>query len=248
MIEVKNISKSFGGRLVLNDISMNFLEGQTNLVIGGSGNGKTVLMKSMIGLVEVDKGQILYDGRDFTKMNFKERKPVRQDIGMVFQGGALFDSLDVEENVIFPMSMFTSWSDEEKVERANFCLQKVNLPNANQLRVSELSGGMRKRVAIARAIALKPKYLFCDEPNSGLDPKTSHVIDELLKDITDEFQITTIINTHDMNSVVEIGERIFFINKGQKAWEGSLQDVLQTDNQELNNFIFSSKLMKGLRK
>ncbi len=248
MIEVKNISKSFGGRLVLDDISMNFLEGQTNLVIGGSGNGKTVLMKSMIGLVEVDQGQILYDGRDFTKMNFKERKPVRQEIGMVFQGGALFDSLDVEENVIFPMSMFTSWSDEEKVERANFCLQKVNLPNANNLRVSELSGGMRKRVAIARAIALKPKYLFCDEPNSGLDPKTSHVIDELLKDITDEFQITTIINTHDMNSVVEIGERIFFISKGRKAWEGSLDDVLQTDNQELNDFIFSSKLMKGLRK
>lgn len=248
MIEVKNISKSFNGRLVLNDISMNFLEGQTNLVIGGSGNGKTVLMKSMIGLVEVDKGQILYDGRDFTKMNFKERKPVRQDIGMVFQGGALFDSLDVEENVIFPMSMFTAWTDEEKLERANFCLQKVNLPNANRLRVSELSGGMRKRVAIARAIALKPKYLFCDEPNSGLDPKTSHVIDELLKDITDEFQITTIINTHDMNSVVEIGERIFFINKGQKAWEGSLDDVLHADNRELNDFIFSSKLMKGLRK
>ncbi len=248
MIEVQHISKKFGDRVVLNDVSMTFIQGNTNLVIGGSGNGKTVLMKCMIGLLEVDQGNILYDQRNFTVMDFKERKPVRQEIGMVFQGGALFDSMDVEENVIFPMSMFTSWSDAEKVERANFCLQKVNLPNANRLKISELSGGMRKRVAIARAIALKPKYLFCDEPNSGLDPKTSHVIDELLKEITDEFQITTIINTHDMNSVVEIGERIFFINKGQKAWEGSLDDVLQTDNQELNDFIFSSKLMKGLRK
>jgi phospholipid/cholesterol/gamma-HCH transport system ATP-binding protein len=248
MIEVQHISKKFGDRVVLNDVSMTFIQGNTNLVIGGSGNGKTVLMKCMIGLLEVDQGNILYDQRNFTVMDFKERKPVRQEIGMVFQGGALFDSMDVEENVIFPMSMFTSWSDAEKVERANFCLQKVNLPNANRLKISELSGGMRKRVAIARAIALKPKYLFCDEPNSGLDPKTSHVIDELLKEITDEFQITTIINTHDMNSVVEIGERIFFINKGQKAWEGSLDDVLQTDNQDLNDFIFSSKLMKGLRK
>ena len=248
MIEVVNVCKSFGNKNVLDDISVNFQKGDTNLIIGGSGSGKTVFMKCMIGLHEVDSGKIVYDSRNFSELDFKERKPIRQEIGMVFQGGALFDSMNVEQNIIFPMSMFTSWSMEEKLERANFCLHRVNLVNANFLRISELSGGMRKRVSIARAIALQPKYLFCDEPNSGLDPQTSHVIDELIKEITDEFNITTIINTHDMNSVVEIGEKIVFLHKGKKWWEGNFNEVLNTDNKELNEFIFASKLLKGLRK
>ena len=248
MIEVKNISKSFYNREILKNISFQFEKGMANLVIGGSGSGKTVLMKCMVGLLEVDKGEIIYDGKNFSSLNFKERKPFRQDIGMLFQGGALFDSLNVEQNVMFPLNMFTTMTLEEKKERVNFCLRRVNLVNVNQLTPSEISGGMKKRVAIARAIAPNPKYLFCDEPNSGLDPKTSIVIDNLIKEITEEYNITTIVNTHDMNSVIEIGDKIVFLNEGKKEWEGTADDILKTDHKELNDFIFASKLAKALKK
>ena len=248
MIEVKHISKSFNGRSILNDISLQFDKGKTNLVIGGSGSGKTVLMKCMVGLLEVDQGEIIYDGKNFSSLSFKDRKPFRQDIGMLFQGGALFDSLNVEQNVMFPLNMFTDMSLEEKKDRVNFCLKRVNLDNVNQLTPSEISGGMKKRVAIARAIAPNPKYLFCDEPNSGLDPRTSIVIDNLIKEITLEYDITTIVNTHDMNSVIEIGDKIVFLFKGKKEWEGSAEDILKTDHLELNDFIFAYKLAKALKK
>jgi len=244
MIEVKNISKSFYGKNVLTDISANFERGKTNLVIGRSGSGKTVLLKCIIGLHEIDKGEIAFDDRNFTGMSFKQRKTVRKEIGMMFQNGALFDSYNVEENVTFPLDMFTKMTKEEKRDRANFCLSRVNLVNPNKLYPSELSGGMKKRVAIARAIALRPRYLFCDEPNSGLDPVTSIIIDELIKEITVEYGITTIVNTHDMNSVMGIGDKIIFIHGGQKWWEGSRIDILHTDNEELNNFVFASKLLK----
>ena len=247
MIEVKDIRKSFNGRRILDGVSITFERGQTSLIIGGSGSGKTVFMKCMVGLFEVDEGEIIYDGRNFSSMNFKERKPVRKDIGMVFQGGALFDSLNVIENVMFPMSMFTGWTEKEKKEKAQFCLERVALPHASSLRISELSGGMKKRVAIARAISLDPKYLFCDEPNSGLDPKTAHLIDELIKKITDDLNITTIINTHDMNSVVEIGEKVVYLHTGKKWWEGSFEEVLHSDNKELNEFVFATKLLSGIR-
>ncbi|MFM8431237.1 MAG: ABC transporter ATP-binding protein [Bacteroidota bacterium] len=248
MIELKNISKSFDGRQILSDVTTSFEKGNINLVIGGSGSGKTVMMKCMVGLEEVDSGDIMYDGQRFSSLEKKERKPFRQEIGMVFQGGALFDSLNVEQNVMFPLSMFTDMSLDEKLERVNFCLNRVNLPAAQRLMPSELSGGMKKRVAIARAIAPNPKYLFCDEPNSGLDPRTSIVIDNLIKEITEEFNITTIVNTHDMNSVLEIGDKILFLYKGKKWWEGSVDDILRTDNQEINDFIFASKLAKGIKK
>ncbi|MFM9028696.1 MAG: ABC transporter ATP-binding protein [Bacteroidota bacterium] len=248
MIELKNISKSFDGRQILSDVTTSFEKGNINLVIGGSGSGKTVMMKCMVGLEEVDSGDIMYDGQRFSGLEKKERKPFRQEIGMVFQGGALFDSLNVEQNVMFPLSMFTDMSLDEKLERVNFCLNRVNLPAAQRLMPSELSGGMKKRVAIARAIAPNPKYLFCDEPNSGLDPRTSIVIDNLIKEITEEFNITTIVNTHDMNSVLEIGDKILFLYKGKKWWEGSVDDILRTDNQEINDFIFASKLAKGIKK
>ena len=248
MIEIVNISKSFGDKKVLDDVSCVFEEGKINLIIGGSGQGKTVLMKCAVGLFEVDKGKVLYDGRNFSEMSFKERKPIRQEIGMLFQGGALFDSLTVEQNVTFPLSMFTNLSIAEKRDRANFCLQRVNLENVNKLLPSAISGGMKKRVAIARAIAMNPKYLFCDEPNSGLDPKTSILIDELIKEITEEFNITTIINTHDMNTVMSIGEKILFIYKGKKFWEGSNDDIMKSDNQELNDFVFASRWMKAMKK
>ena len=248
MIEIVNISKSFGDKKVLDDVSCVFEEGKINLIIGGSGQGKTVLMKCAVGLFEVDKGKILYDGRNFSEMSFKERKPIRQEIGMLFQGGALFDSLTVEQNVTFPLNMFTNMSIAEKRDRANFCLQRVNLENVNKLLPSAISGGMKKRVAIARAIAMNPKYLFCDEPNSGLDPKTSILIDELIKEITEEFNITTIINTHDMNTVMSIGEKILFIYKGKKFWEGSNDDIMKSDNQELNDFVFASRWMKAMKK
>jgi len=202
----------------------------------------------MVGLVEIDTGEIKYDDKIFSNLDRKERKPFRQEIGMVFQGGALFDSLNVEKNVMFPLNMFTSMSFEEKRDRVNFCLKHVNLVNVNHLTPSELSGGMKKRVAIARAIAPNPKYLFCDEPNSGLDPQTSIVIDNLIKDITEEFNITTIVNTHDMNSVLEIGDKILFVHKGEKWWEGTIEDILKTDNKELNDFIFASKLAKNIKK
>ena len=244
MIEVKNISKAFAGKVVLDDISANFSRGRTNLIIGRSGSGKTVLLKCIVGLHEIDKGGIYYDSRNFSEMNFKARKEIRKEIGMMFQGGALFDSQTVEENVIFPLNMFTRQSLEEKRERANFCLSRVNIVNANKLFPSEISGGMKKRVALARAMALQPKYLFCDEPNSGLDPVTSIVIDELIQEITYEFGITTIINTHDMNSVLGIGDNIIFVHNGKKGWEGSKDDILKTDNEELNNFVFASKILK----
>ena len=217
------------------------------MIIGESGSGKTTLLKCMVGLNEVDGGEVLFDGRNFYDLDFKGKKEIRKEIGMLFQGGALFDSKTVEENVVFPLSMFTDLTESEKRDRANFCLQRVNLPDANKLYPSELSGGMKKRVAIARAIAVQPKYLFCDEPNSGLDPKTSIVIDNLIKEITDEYGITTIVITHDMNSVIEIGDNIMFIYKGDNWWQGSKQEILKTDNQEVCDFVYATKFMKDLK-
>jgi len=247
MIEIKNICKSFEGRDVLKDISAVFQKGKTNLIIGQSGSGKTVLLKSVVGLFDIDEGEILFDGRNTLIMDFQEQKLLRQEIGMVFQNGALFDSLTVEENVRFPMDMFTTRTMKEKVMRLNFCLDRVNIKDSNHLYPSEISGGMRKRVAIARAIALNPKYLFCDEPNSGLDPVTSILIDALIKEITAEFDITTIINTHDMNSVMEIGDNILFISEGQKCWEGNSSQIFNTRNKKLNAFVFASPFSKKFR-
>lgn len=248
MIEVKNISKQFeDGYKVLNDINIVFETGKTNLVIGQSGSGKTVLLKSLVGLHEVDEGSINFDDRNFTAMNFKERKKLRQEFGMVFQGGALFDSLTVLENVLFPLDLFSNLSVSDKRERAHFCLKRVQLENKDKLFPSEISGGMKKRVAIARAIALNPKYLFCDEPNSGLDPVTSIVIDNLIKEITEEYQITTIVNTHDMNSVMEIGDKVIYIYKGNKWWEGDKTQIMDTDNKELNDFIFAAELTRMIK-
>ena len=247
MIEIKNLSKSFEGREVLKDVSALFEKGKTNLIIGQSGSGKTVLLKSIVGLFDIEVGEILFDGRNNRSMNFKEQKLLRQEIGMVFQNGALFDSLNVEENVRFPMDMFTSMTMKEKKDRLNFCLDRVNIKESNHLYPSEISGGMRKRVAIARAIALNPKYLFCDEPNSGLDPVTSILIDALIKEITAEFDITTIINTHDMNSVMEIGDNILFISEGQKCWQGNSSQIFSTRNKKLNAFVFASPFSKKFR-
>jgi phospholipid/cholesterol/gamma-HCH transport system ATP-binding protein len=247
MIELEHINKHFGDRHVTKDFSCQFEQGKTNLIIGESGSGKTVLLKCMVGLTKVDSGKVLYDGRDFLNMRHKEKQNLRKEIGMLFQGGALFDSKTVEENIIFPLSMFTDMTVEEQIERANFCLGKVNLKNVNHLYPSEISGGMKKRVAIARAIAPSPKYLFCDEPNSGLDPKTSIVIDKLIKDITTEFNITTIVITHDMNSVMEIGDKVVFIYNQQKWWEGDKDTILSADNKELLDFIYVSKFLKELR-
>ncbi|MBT3209642.1 MAG: ATP-binding cassette domain-containing protein [Bacteroidetes bacterium] len=247
MIRLKNISKSFDDKKVLSDINVEFASGKTNLVIGQSGSGKTVLIKSMVGLFEIDEGEITYNDRNFTKMNFRDKKSIRKEIGMVFQGGALFDSSTVEENIMFPLDLFTNMNPKEKLDRVNFCLERVNISKTNMLYPSEISGGMKKRVAIARAISLNPKYLFFDEPNSGLDPYTSIVIDNLIKEITEEFNTTTVINTHDMNSVLEIGDKIVFIYKGKKWWEGSNTQVFSNDNKELNDFVFASKLSKNLR-
>ncbi len=247
MIELKNISKSFPDKLVLDNISMCLEQGKTNLIIGQSGSGKTVLLKCIVGLEEVDKGEIIYDDVIFNHLDFKKKKDIRKKIGMLFQGGALFDSLTVEENVMFPLEMFTNQSVEENLHRANACLKRVNIINANKKFPSEISGGMKKRVAIARAIALQPRFLFCDEPNSGLDPKTSILIDQLIKEITEEYQITTIVNTHDMNSVMEIGDKVIYIFQGKKAWEGSSTDILQSDNKDLNDFIFASNLAKKIK-
>lgn len=247
MIEVKNLIKSFDGREVLKNLSATFKPGVTNLIIGGSGSGKTTLIKCMVGLHEIDGGDILYTNRNYNGLTFDERKPIRQEIGMLFQAAALFDSLNVEENVMFPLRMFTSMTHEERRERVNFCLKRVNLINVNKLMPSELSGGMKKRVGIARAIAMQPKYLFCDEPNSGLDPKTSTVIDELIQEITHEYNITTVMNTHDMNSVMEIGDHIIFLFEGQKWWEGTKDEVRHTDNQQLNDFVFATKFLQNLR-
>lgn len=247
MIQINNISKSFAGRKIVQDISFTFQAGKTNMIIGESGSGKTMLMKCMVGLLEADHGQVYYDDRNFYHLDFTGKKEIRKEIGMLFQGGALFDSKTVEENVVFPLSMFTDLSESEKRDRANFCLQRVNLVNANDLFPSELSGGMKKRVAIARAIAVHPRYLFCDEPNSGLDPRTGIVIDKLIKEITDEYNITTIVITHDMNSVIEIGDNIMFIYKGHKWWEGSKEDILKTDNKELCDFMYATKFMRDFR-
>ncbi len=248
MIEVKNVFKSFGERVILQDISATFMPGKTNLIIGASGSGKTVLMKSIVGLMEIDRGQILYDGvLDFHSITHSERTRLRQQIGMLFQNSALFDSLTVEQNVMFPLNMFTKMSWKEKQARVQFCLERVELPLAGKRLPNELSGGMKKRVGIARAIVLNPKYLFCDEPNSGLDPKTSLVIDKLIKEITVEYNITTIVNTHDMNSVMEIGDYIIFLYKGVKAWEGNNKDIVFSKTQELNDFIFASEFLKEFK-
>jgi phospholipid/cholesterol/gamma-HCH transport system ATP-binding protein len=247
MIEVKKICKSFDGLKILDDVSVVFEEGKTNLVIGGSGSGKTVLMKCLVALYEVDSGSIVYDGREFTKFDEDQKRELRKEIGMVFQGGALFDSQTVAENVGFPLEMFSTMSQEEKTERVNFCLNRVNLINANNMYPAQISGGMKKRVAIARAIALNPRYLFCDEPNSGLDPKTSILIDNLIQEITEEYNITTVINTHDMNSVLEIGKKIIYLNKGKKWWEGDKESILHTDNKEVNDFVYASELFKRIR-
>ena len=247
MICVKNLNKSFNGNLVLDNISVTFETGKTNLIIGRSGSGKTVLLKSIVGLHEIEAGEIWYENILFNKLNFSDRKEIRSEIGMLFQGSALFDSLTVEQNVRFPLDMFTDKSNEEKIDRVNFCLNRVNIINANNLFPSELSGGMKKRVAIARAIALNPKYLFCDEPNSGLDPITAILIDALIKELTEEYSMTTIVNTHDMNSVMEIGEKIIFISEGLKCWEGNKNEILNSDCEPLNDFVFANSLAKKLR-
>jgi len=247
MIRVKNLEKSFNDNLVLDDISVTFETGKTNLIIGRSGSGKTVLLKSIVGLHEPDKGEIWFEDVLFNKLDFAGKKKIREEMGMLFQGSALFDSLTVEQNVRFPLDMFTNKTSEEKNERVNFCLNRVNIINANKLYPSELSGGMKKRVAIARAIALNPKYLFCDEPNSGLDPLTAILIDELIRELTKEFSMTTIVNTHDMNSVIEIGENIVFINEGIKCWEGTNKEILHSDCEALNDFVCANALAKQLR-
>jgi phospholipid/cholesterol/gamma-HCH transport system ATP-binding protein len=247
MISVKNLNKSFNGKNVLTDISVTFDSGKTNLIIGKSGSGKTVLLKSIVGLHEIDSGEIWFENTLFNKLDFKDRKEIRSEMGMLFQGSALFDSLTVEQNVRFPLDMFTDKSNEEKDDRVNFCLNRVNILNANKLFPAELSGGMKKRVAIARAIALNPKYLFCDEPNSGLDPQTAILIDALIKEITTEYNTTTIVNTHDMNSVMEIGDKVVFIYEGIKCWEGSKNDILTAKNEYLNDFVFANNLAKQIK-
>lgn len=248
MIEVKNIHKTFGDNYVLKDVSFTFQSGKTNLVIGASGSGKTTLIKCMVGLHNPDSGSILFNESSFDNLDKKERRELRKEIGMLFQGGALFDYLTVEENIAFPLNIFTKMSDEEIKDRVNFCLKRVNLNNANDLFPAELSGGMMKRVAIARAISMKPKYLFCDEPNSGLDPQTAIIIDNLIQEITQEYNITTVVNTHDMNSVMEIGDNIAFIHQGQLAWRGDKDTIVNANSKELNDFVFPSKLFKKLKK
>jgi phospholipid/cholesterol/gamma-HCH transport system ATP-binding protein len=247
MITVKNICKSFDNKEVLKNISTVFDKGKTNLIIGRSGSGKTVLMKTLIGLIRPNSGEILYDKRNLTTMNKNELKSLRREMGMLFQSSALFDSMTVLENVMFPLTMFTQGSKKEKEQRVKFCLERVNLADADNLYPGELSGGMMKRVAIARAIALNPDYLFCDEPNSGLDPKTSLLIDDLIHDITKEYNITTVINTHDMNSVMNIGEKIIFIYEGEKAWEGNKDEIMTSTNKILNDFVFASDLFKKVK-
>ncbi|MBN8703603.1 MAG: ATP-binding cassette domain-containing protein [Bacteroidetes bacterium] len=248
MIEARNITKKFRDKTILSDFSFTFERGKTNLIIGQSGSGKTVLLKCLVGLHDIDSGEVLYENQDFFKLDFAGKKNIRRQIGMLFQGGALFDSMTVEENVIFPLSMFTDMTKEECLDRANFCLNRVNLVNTNKLFPSEISGGMKKRVAIARAISTQPNYLFCDEPNSGLDPKTSIVIDNLIKELTEEFNMTTVVITHDMNSVIEIGDKIAFIFEGKKRWEGTRTEILSAEDPELVNFVYASKFMMELRK
>lgn len=247
MIKVKHLTKSFDGRVVLDDINAHFKKGLVNIIIGRSGSGKTVFLKNLIGLLKPDKGEIIYGGKDFIKMRSRDVKKLRKDMGMLFQGSALFDSKTVLENVMFPLDMFSKKNRRERMKRAEFCLERVNLEAAHNLYPSEISGGMMKRVAIARAIALNPTYLFCDEPNSGLDPKTSQLIDELISDITQDFGMTTIVVTHDMNSVMNIGDHIIYIHEGKKEWEGSKDDIMNTDNETLNEFVFASDLFKKIK-
>ncbi len=248
MIEVKNLHKSFSGVEVLKGINTTFEKGKTNLIIGQSGSGKTVFLKCLLGLFDYEEGSISYDGKIFSQLSEDEKRNLRAEIGMVFQGSALFDSMTIAENVIFPLQMFTNQSKSEMDDRVDFVLKRVNLDDAHNKMPSEASGGMQKRVAIARAIVNNPKYLFCDEPNSGLDPKTAIVIDNLIQEITDEYQITTVINSHDMNSVMEIGEKIVFLKDGLKAWEGSNKTIFKTDNEVVTDFVYSSNLFKKVRK
>ena len=248
MIEIKNIEKHFGENQILKDMSFSFRQGKTNLIIGESGSGKTTLLKILIGLYSNDSGSVYFDGHNFNQMSKKEQRKLRQEIGMLFQGGALYDYMTVEENIMFPLTMFTDNTTEEKLERVNFCLQRVNLEGKNHLMPSELRCGMIKRVAIARAISMQPKYLLCDEPNSGLDPKTAILIDDLIQEITKEYNITTVVNTHDMNSVMQIGDNIAFINDGRIWWTGNKEELFNSDNNELNDFVFASKLFKRLKK
>lgn len=247
MIEVKGLTKSFGEETVLKDIDITFEKGRTNLIIGRSGSGKSVLAKCVVGLLDFQEGKVTYDERYFSRMNRKEKRKIRQEIGMLFQGSALFDSLSVEENVMFPLTMFTKKTRKEMRERVDLCLERVKLKGNNELYPSELSGGMKKRVGIARAIAMNPKYLFCDEPNSGLDPQTSIVIDNLIKELTYEFNMTTVVITHDMNSVMEIGDSTAFLHEGYKWWEGSKEDILHAENKELNEFVYASEFMRSLK-
>ncbi len=247
MIETRNLNKSFEDKQVLHDINIKFEKGQQNIIIGQSGSGKTVLLKCLVGLFEPDEGMVLFNDRNFTKMDFSDRKQIRKEIGMLFQGSALFDNMTVMENVMFPLLMFSDMNSTEQIERANFCIDRVGLEEAHNKLPSEISGGMQKRAAIARAIALNPKYLFCDEPNSGLDPKTGVLIDNLIDEITKEYQITTIINTHDMNSVLEHGDRINYIYQGHLWWQGTKDNFLATDNPELQDFIYSTEILKRIR-
>ncbi len=247
MIEVKNVNKAFAGKTVLTDVSSVFEQGKVNMIIGQSGSGKSVLAKCIVGLHEVDSGQILFDGKDFSAMNRVQRTEVRKEIGMLFQGSALFDSMTVEENVMFPLTMFTKKSKKEMQDRVDFCLDRVNLTGTNKLFPSECSGGMQKRIGIARAIAMNPKYLFCDEPNSGLDPITSIIIDGLIKEITYEYNITTVVISHDMNSVIEISDSVMFIHNGQNWWQGDRDSIITTENPEILNFVYASDFMKEIR-
>ena len=247
MIELKNIQKAFDNRTVIDGVSATMKTGQCNLIIGASGSGKTVLMKCMVGLFEPDSGEILYDGKNFTAMNNRDKTDIRKEIGMLFQGSALFDSMTVQRNVMFPLNMFTDWTYQKKLERVNEVLDRVNLKDSNKKFPAELSGGMKKRVGIARAIVLNPKYLFCDEPNSGLDPQTSLVIDKLIKEITLEYNITTVVNTHDMNSVMEVGNYILYMHKGKKEWEGSNREIIFSKNKLLNEFIFASDFLRDAK-
>lgn len=248
MIEVKNVNKSFNGRQVLHDVNVAFESGKVNFIIGRSGSGKSVLTKCIVGLLEVDRGEIHYDGRNFSAMNQMDRKEIRKEIGMLFQGGALFDSMTVEENVAFPLQMFSYASEKERKERVAFCLERVELTGAEKRYPAEISGGMQKRVGIARAIAMNPRYLFCDEPNSGLDPQTAIVIDNLIREITYEYNTTTVVVSHDMNSVIEIGDNINFVNDGTIWWSGDREEILRSNNQELNEFVYASDFMKVIRK